>query len=93
MIIIRQVRRDVGQILLRVEYDLEGGVQTVWVDAKDVVERFKAFKELMGRRPTSEECRQIFVRMVDELRAGKQPFEEVIPWENFIGMDLEAEAK
>lgn len=89
MIVIKQVRRDIGQVLLKIEYDFQGGVQAVWIDAKDIVERFKAFRELMGRRPSVEECKQILVKMINDLRAGRQPFEEVIPWENFINVDLE----
>jgi hypothetical protein len=89
MIVIKQVKRDVGQVLLKVEYDKDGEVFSTWVDARDVVERLKMFRDLMGRRPTAEECKTIFVKMINELREKKEPFMDVIPWENYINIDLE----
>jgi len=89
MIVIKQVRRDIGQVLLKVEYDKDGEVLTTWVDTKDIIERLKAFRDLIGRNPTQEECKEIFIKMINELREKKKPFLDIIPWENFMNINLE----
>lgn len=91
MIIIRQVRRDQGQVLLRVEYDDQGGTKTIWIDQADLIERFREFRNLIGRKPSEQERKEIFVKLISELREKKEPLIEIIPWENYIGVDLEVQ--
>jgi hypothetical protein len=94
MIKITQVRRDVGQVLLRIDYDdPTGQTATVWIDAKDITDRMRQFRELMGRRLSMEESRQILVKMIRDLRERKEPFMDVIQWENYLNVDLEGSDK
>lgn len=90
MIIIRQVRRDMSQVHLLIEYDDQGETRSIWVEAQDLVERFKQFRCLLGRNPSPNERKEILIQAVNELRRGWKPFTEIIQWEAYIGQDLEA---
>ena len=90
MIKITQVKRDTGEVILTIEYDLNEEVLTIDVDAEQVVDRLKELRSLFGRKPTQSEARETLVALINEIRAGKQPLVEIVPWENYIGVDLEA---
>jgi hypothetical protein len=86
---INAVSRTGGQVVLTIEYTTGNGNEFLQVDAEHVVERLKKIRELLGRRPTQSEAREVVVALINEIRAGEQPLVEVVPWENFIGVDLE----
>ena len=90
MIKIKQVDRAGGQVELTVEFNIDEETKTVTIDAEDVVNRLRTFYALMGKRPSLAEVKMIFVKLIQEHREGKRPWQEIIPWENFISQDLEA---
>lgn len=90
MINITQVQRDGGQVILRIEYSMDEDTQFIDVDAEQIMDRLKAVRQLLGRRPTPDEAREVVVALINEIRAGRQPLVEIVPWENYIGVDLEA---
>ena len=90
MIKIKQVDRAGGQVELTVEFNINEETKTVTIDAEDVVNRLRIFYALMGKRPSLAEVKMIFVKLIQEHREGKRPWQEIIPWENFISQDLEA---
>ena len=90
MIKITQVTRNMGQVVLTIEYDWNSNIETINIDAEHVVERLKQLRGLLGRKPTLSEAQEIVETLINELRAGKQPLVEILPWENYIGVDLEA---
>ena len=89
-IVITQVRRDAGEVILTIEYSSNAGTETIQVDAGQIVDRLKTLRGLVGRKPTQAEAREIVVQLINEIRAGRQPLVETIPWEEYIGVDLEA---
>ena len=90
MIKIKQVDRAGGQVELTIEFNIDEETKTVTIDAEDVVNRLRTFYALMGKRPSLAEVKIIFVKLIQEHREGKRPWQEIIPWENFINQDLEA---
>lgn len=90
-VIITQVKRDTAEVILTIEYSTDTVTETVRVDAEQIVDRFKKLRSLLGRKPTMDEARDAVVAIIKELREGEQPLVEIIPWEEYIGVDLEAE--
>jgi len=90
MIKITQVQRTTGDVYIRLDYDQDGKTNTLTIDTREIVERLKQVRSLLGRPLTLTDLRQIVVTMVNEIRQGKQPLLEVFPYENYIGVDLEA---
>lgn len=89
-VVITQVRRDTGEVILTVEYSRDAGSETIEVDAEQIVDRLKELRRLLGRKPKASEAKEVVVALINEIRAGKQPLVEIIPWEDYIGVDLEA---
>jgi len=89
VITLNAVSRSGGQVLLTIEYSTAAGAVIITVDAEQVVDRLKQLRDLVGRAPTLQEAQEVVVQLINELRAGRQPLVEVIPWEDFIGIDLE----
>jgi len=90
MITITQVKRTEGQVVLTIEYTIGDGIAVLTVDAEQIVDRLKALRALLGRKSTLAEAKEVVVTLINEVRQGKQPLVEVVPWETFIGIDLEA---
>jgi len=90
MITITQVKRTEGQVVLTIEYSMGEGTEVLAVDAEQIVDRLKALRALLGRKSTLAEAKEVVVTLINEVRQGKQPLVEVVPWETFIGIDLEA---
>lgn len=89
MIVITQVRRSMGDVRLTIEYSTDVDTETVVVEAQQIVDRLKQLRGLVGRKPTVAEAREVVVQLINELRRGREPLVEIIPWENYIGVDLE----
>jgi hypothetical protein len=89
MIKITQVRRDLGDVYLTFQYDREGADFTVTLDAREIVERMKQLKQLIGRPLTLQDLRNVVVTMINEIRRGGQPLLETFRYEDYIGVDLE----
>ncbi len=90
MIRINAVSRTGGQVVLTVEYTTGNGNAFVDVDAEEVVNRLRQLRDLVGRKPTLAEAQEVLVQLINEVRSGGDPVIDVIPWEDYIGIDLEA---
>lgn len=90
MIKITQVSRTSGEVVLTIEYSTGNGNMFLEVDAEQIVDRLKLLRSLLGRNPSQNEAREIVVALINDVRAGKAKIVEVVPWENFVGIDLEA---
>jgi len=89
MIKLTQVQRSTGDVYLTFQYDLSGQVQTVVIDAKELVDRLKLLRELVGRPLTTTDMKNVVVAVINEIRTGKLPLVETFPYENYIGVNLE----
>ena len=90
MIKIKGVSRAGGQVILTVSFTMDDETKTEKIDAEDIINRLRVFYSLMGRRPSLDEAKQVFIKIIQEYREGKRPWQEIIPWEDFIDQDLEA---
>jgi len=90
MIKIIQVRRDLGDVYVTFQYDYEGQIFTVVIDAREVVDRMKEVKRLLRRPLTHQDLKNVVTAMIEEIRQGRQPLLEVFRYEDYIGVDLEA---
>jgi hypothetical protein len=90
MIRINAVSRTGGQVILTLEYSIDGGAVILDLDAEHIIDRLKQLRNLVGRKPTASEAREVVVALINELRAGREPLVDVIAWETYIGVDLEA---
>lgn len=89
-VIITQVKRDTGQVVLTIEYSTDNGPGTVDVEGEQIIERLKQLRALLGRKPTQAEAKDCVVALINQVRVGREPLVEIVPWEDFIGIDLEA---
>ena len=90
MIKIIQVRRDLGDVYITFQYDYEGQIFTVVIDAREVVDRMKEVKRLLRRQLTHQDLKNVVTALIEEIRQGRQPLLEVFRYEDYIGVDLEA---
>jgi len=92
MIKIKQVKAKAGETILLIEADFpDQTVRSVEIDYKDVEERLRKVKELLGREPNEWDFKDAVKAIVNEMRAAKKPLEKKFPFEQFINTDLEAE--
>jgi hypothetical protein len=90
MIRITAVTRTGGQVVITLEYSTDGGTIILDLDAEAILDRLKQLRALVGRKPTLAEAQEVVVALVNELRVGEEPLVDIIPWEDYIGIDLEA---
>jgi|GEM_PF-5907478 len=88
MLKLTQVTRDTGTVLLTFEYSDEGETKTRTFEASEIIQLIREFKHLVGRNPTQAEVKDIIVTLFNSVRKGADIVESV-PWENWIGADLE----
>jgi len=91
LIKITQVQRTGDGVYIRIDYDKDETINTVTIDAGEIVERLKQVRSLLGRPVTLVDMRDIVIAMINEVRAGKKPFVESFRYEDYIGVDLEAQ--
>ena len=72
------------------EYDLEEEILTLDINEREIVERAREYRKLLGRNPTVQDLREIIIHIVNEVRMGKGPFLEKYDYSEWIGVDLEA---
>ena len=89
MIRLIQISTDQGITSFIFEYDLEGQIQTLEIDEREIIEKAREFRMLLGRNPTVQDLKEIVVQIVNEVRAGKKPFLERYDYSKWIGVDLE----
>ncbi|MEM2921747.1 MAG: hypothetical protein QXF26_05455 [Candidatus Bathyarchaeia archaeon] len=95
MIKIIQVNRVGGEILITFNYDRPGEdppqLYTVTVRAEEIHNRLREVKKLLGRPLTAQDLRQVTITLINELREGRKPLLETFRYEDYIGLDLEAQ--
>lgn len=89
MIKLTQVQRGGGEVVLTFTYSTVSGSETVSFEQNELIDRAREFYRLMGRRPNLYEFREIVIELFNDIRSGEELFVEVVPWENWIGVDLE----
>jgi len=89
LIKIIQVQRSTGDVYLTFQYNLGGQIKTIVVDTREIIERMKSLKVLVGRPLTLTDLKNIVITMINEIRVGKQPLLETFSYENYINIDLE----
>jgi len=72
------------------EYDLEGEILTLEIDEREIIEKAREFRRILGRNPTMQDLKEIVIQIVNEVRAGKRPFLDKYDYSKWIGVDLEA---
>jgi len=78
-----------GDVYITFQYDQEGQILTVTIDAREIVERMKTLKEIVGRTLTLTDLKNVIVTLINEIRQGKTPLLEVFSYEDYINIDLE----
>ena len=89
MIKITQVDRTHGKVTLTVKYDYKEANYTIQIPNHELLERMKKLRQLVGRTLTLQDLKDVFVALINEFRAGRQPLLTVFPYEDYIGVDLE----
>ena len=92
MILVKQVVRAEGRITLYLDVDFpDGTVKTVELDAAEIEERLKLVSQLLGRKPTKADLRDIVKALISKVREGAKP---PSPWSfdyvEFAGLDFES---
>ena len=89
---IRLIRIDIeeGITCFVFEYDLSGENFTLEINEREIIERAREFRQLLGRNPTVQNLKEIVVQIVNEVRQGKRPFLEKYDYTKWIGVDMEA---
>ena len=72
------------------EYDLEEEILTLDINEREIVERAREYRKLLGRNPTVQDLKEIIIHIVNEVRMGKGPLLEKYDYSEWIGVDLEA---
>ena len=82
-----------GETTLIFEADgFQEGIKQIQIPQSEIVERLKELKRLTGRKPTSQDVRDVIKVLVDEMRRKREPFPQRFDLSEWIGVDLEAEA-
>jgi len=91
MIRLIRVETEHGITSFLFEYDLEEQILTLEINEREIIERAREFRELVGSNPTMQDLKRIVIQVVNEVKRGKRPFLEKYDYSKWIGVDLEAE--
>lgn len=89
MIKLTQVQAQGADYVLTFEYSDGESTKQVSVNKDDFADRFRAFKQLMGRNPGAKELKDIIVKMVNDHRRAEAVLLPVTDWSSLINTDLE----
>lgn len=97
MIKLKKVDTYLSDAYLVFEYDRvipgsdppETVIVEVSIDRREIIRRLRALKQLVGRQIALLDLKEIIIRMINELREGKEPFVKEYDLTQFIGVDLE----
>jgi len=89
MIRLVNVTTELGKAVLTFEYDVEGETRTATIEEREIIERLKVLRQLLGRKPTVQDLKEILVNIINEVRKQKEPFLGRFDYTKFIGVDLE----
>jgi len=90
MIKLAQVQTIQAECYLTFEYTHAEQTLTVTINRSDIIERLKTVKKILGRALTLQDAKLAIVRMINEIREGKQQLTEEFDYSKVIGVDLEA---
>ena len=90
MIRLIQIETEQGITSFIFEYDLEGEILTLEIDEREIIEKAREIRRILGRSPTVQDLKEIVIQIVNEVRAGRKPFLERYDYSKWIGVDLEA---
>ena len=89
MIRLKSVKSMYGKTILSIEYDFEDKIMSIDIDKKDLDERLKALKELIGRDLTINDLKDVLKSIIDQIRKGNYPFPQEFDYNELIGQDIE----
>jgi hypothetical protein len=89
MIKLKQIQTNLGEAYLTFEYSQDGQTVSVTINRADIVEQLKTVKKTLGRSLTIADAKYVIMRIVNDMRQGKQPLTEEFDYSQFIGVDLE----
>ena len=90
MIRLIQIETEHGITSFLFEYSLDEQVLTLEINEREIIEKAREFRMLLGRNPTVQDLKEIAIQIVNEVRQGKRPFLEKYDYSKWIGVDLEA---
>ncbi len=90
MIRLKQITVTQGITSFLFEYDLAGTIYELKIDEREIVEKLKELSNLLGRKTTLQDLKEIIIQIVNEVRQGKKPFLERFDYSQFIDVNLEA---
>ena len=92
MLKLKQIEVVNGEYALIFEADgFPEGIRRIQIPQSEVVERLRELKRLTGRKPTSQDVRDVIKVLVDEMRRKREPFPQRFDFTRWINADLEAE--
>jgi|GEM_PF-1921322 len=91
MIKLKSVKRTLNETILSFDYDLEDEILSVDIDEKDLNERLKLLRELLGRELTYQDLKDVIKSIIASVRKGKYEFPQRFDYSSLINMDLESQ--
>ncbi len=89
MIKIRKVVSSANNTFLTIDYDLDGKVFSVNINAIDIEEKMKELRELLGRELTEQDLKDVIRSFINKIRKGERPFPQRFDYSKLINEDLE----
>ena len=91
MIKLKQVATDLGECVLTFEFDHEGNTYTVDIHERDIIERLRLLRRVLGRKLTVQDLKDVIIKIINEIRERKESLEGRFDYSQLIDVDLEAE--
>ena len=89
MIKLKQVTTDLGECVLTFEFDHEGKIYTVDIHERDIIDRLSVLRRVLGRKLTAQDLKDVIIKIINEIREGKETLEGRFDYSQFIDVDLE----
>ncbi len=89
MIKLRQITITHGEAQFIFDYDLEGKTFSIIMNKRDLNEKLKALRDLLGRDLTLQDLKDVIKSIITQIRKEEQPFQQDFNYSELIGVDLE----
>lgn len=89
MIKLRKIVSTPFGAMLTFDYDFEGKILSFTIDERDLNEKLKALRELLGRDLTIQDLKDVTRNIIDQIRKGEMPFPQKFDYNSLINVDLE----
>ncbi|MCP8308672.1 MAG: hypothetical protein H3Z53_09325 [archaeon] len=89
MIELRQITVTHGETQFVFDYDLEGKTISIIINKRDLNEKLKALRDLLGRDLTLQDLKDVIKSVITQIRKGETPFQQDFDYSELIGVDLE----